>query len=610
MQLELSQPYKSIRNLQSEDLPDFTILIGRNGAGKSQLLQAINDGMVSIPNVSAEEIELYDMNSFRPPNSANANRHANDFGQSTSDAYLQSSLEEFSPIEIAADVFDQFARDFERNSGDRNFLDVLDDLRKEIEDTPDFTVFPSFGRDTGYKKALYEQVFAPLMPVPAGRQNRRTPNPPNNSFDGNQAVLVSMAMKLSRKLPHELGRDDIMRAPYYEGQTITNSLSQVFAAYKVDQFIWAHKRVERQHIRFDELIAEYRTRYQPPWEVLREILSSMRDAVGHEGLFNFDFSDPDGQELDLGNYEQFTFKAEMTNRTTRGRYELDSLSSGEKILMTLCLVSFNQYLGRRPPKLLLLDELDAVLHPSMVAALITTLKTLFVAKGTKVLMTSHSPMTVAALDETDIYRVSRTGVLVNVTQTNKVEAIDELSEGIATADMGLRIAAKDETKVTILTEGNNTRHLRRWVELMFQNDAYVLEGLEKFTNDSQLLAYGRLLGRMVTNTTFVVVWDCDAADKAEALRQELPSSARVIPFAFSRVPENSITHSGIENNYEDAILEPFSINKTDNKSGKLLARELPKERKNDFANHVLEEGKPEYFKHFQALYEIVSNILE
>ena len=173
--------------------------------------------------------------------------------------------------------------------------------------------------------------------------------------------------------------------------------------------MWAHKRIETERIDFAELITEYRTNYPPPWETLREILSAMRDAAGEDGLFNFDFSDPNEHELDLRNYEQFSFKAEMTNRTTGAKYELESLSSGEKVLMALCLASFNQYLGRRPPKLLLLDELDAVLHPSMVAALVRTLKTQFGPQGTKVLMTSHSAITVAALDEVDIFRVARTG---------------------------------------------------------------------------------------------------------------------------------------------------------------------------------------------------------
>ena len=83
-------------------------------------------------------------------------------------------------------------------------------------------------------------------------------------------------------------------------------------------------------------------------------------------------------------------------------------------------------------------------------------------------MTSHSPMTVAALDEDGIFRVVRTDGSVNVSRITKSEAISELSEGLATVDVGLRIAAYDEARVTILTEGHNAKHLKRWVELNFR----------------------------------------------------------------------------------------------------------------------------------------------
>ena len=53
-------------------------------------------------------------------------------------------------------------------------------------------------------------------------------------------------MKQNGKLPHELSRDDIMGASHYEGDTLANTVSAVFAAYKVDQFIWAHKRIETE----------------------------------------------------------------------------------------------------------------------------------------------------------------------------------------------------------------------------------------------------------------------------------------------------------------------------------------------------------------------------
>ena len=608
MRIELKQSYKSIETLATDELPDFAILMGRNGAGKTQLLDSLKEGLAVIPGIGLDEIELYNMDSFRSPNAGAANRNANQFARATADAFLLSPPGGRAPAEIAAAIFEQCAGDIERDSSVEAREEFERNLRDEIRQVPDFTVFAARDRESPYKMALYEQVLAPRTPQTTGRQSGRSSNQSNNGFNGNQAALLSAAMKLTSKLPHELTHDDIMRAWHYEGNTLSNSVSAVFATYKVEQFIWAHKRVETEHVCYSELVTEYRTNHPPPWETLREILFAMRDAAGDDGLFNFDFSDPNDYKLHMGNYEQFSFKAEMTNRTSGDQYELDSLSSGERVLMALCLASFNQYLGRRPPKLLLLDELDAVLHPSMIAALVRTLKTLFAPQGTKVLMTSHSAMTVAALDEADIFRVVRTGSSVKVSRTTKSEAINELSEGLATVDMGLRIAAYDEAKVTILTEGHNAKHLKRWAELNFPKDVYVFEELEQHRNDSQLLMYGRLLGRMYTNTHFVIVWDCDAAEKAQTLLGELPTTAKVTPFSFAKRQENTITQRGIENNYEEYILEPFSFEKL-GYGGKSLGREFLTSHKTEFANHVLQKGKPEYFIHFQDLHDAVSRIL-
>ena len=194
---------------------------------------------------------------------------------------------------------------------------------------------------------------------------------------------------------------------------------------------------------FRDLVAEYRAKYPPPWETLRAILSEMRDAAGDDGLFDFDFSDPGDHPLTMGSYEQYSFKAEMTNRTSGAEYELDSLSLGRKGSHGALSHVFNHSLGRRRPRLLLLDELDAVLHPSMVAALVATLQSLFVDHGTKVLMTSHSAITVALLDDNDVFRVVRSNGHVSVSRATKSEAIGELSEGLATVDAGLLIAVSD-----------------------------------------------------------------------------------------------------------------------------------------------------------------------
>ena len=605
MRIELRQQHKSIATLITEDLPDFAVLIGRNGAGKTQLLEALGEGRAVIPGISVNEIEKYDMVSFSPPRGSRPDRQSNQLAQVTSDAYMLSQSGGRPPIKTASIIFDQFVSGIARNSGAQAREDFVRSLRAEIRQMPDFTVFAANDQKSPYKKALYEQVLTLLN----RSQDRRSSNQSRNSFNGNPAALVSAAMKVTGKLPHELTHDDIMRASHYEGETISNSVSAVFTAYKIDQYFNAHRRFETESGSFSEFITEYRTKNPPPWDSLREILSEMRDAAGEDGLFDFDFSDPDDHELSISNYERFSFTSVMKNRTTNAQYDLESLSSGEKVLMALCLVSFNQYLGRHRPKLLLLDELDALLHPSMVTALVRTLKTLFVERGAKVLMTSHSAMTVAALEEADIFRVVRTGGRVEISRTTKSEAINELSEGLATVDVGLKIAAYDEAKVTILTEGKNTKHLKRWVELNFPEDVHVFEGLERYTSDHELFLYGQLLGMVNTNTHFVVVWDCDAADKAEALRRELSIGAKVTPYAFVKRPDNTIAQRGIENNYDKEILEPYST-KTTRSDGTLLSRGFENSRKTEFANHVLREGTPQYFTNFQDLYDTVSGILE
>ena len=610
MRIELGGRYMSIAKLDSEELPDFAVLIGRNGAGKTQLLDAIKKGAVTIPGIGADDIEKYDMVAFGSPNTGEGNRHFNQFAQMTADAYLLSPSNGQPPIETAAAIFDQFASEVEREYGSQSRNEFERALREEIRRLPDFAVFGSSKQESSYNKTLYEQVLAPLNPGNTGRQITRTSGQPRISFFGNQAALLSTAMKLADSLPHELTYDDIMRASHFEGETLSNSISAVFAIYKVNQYTWVHTRMEQDGTRFEELINEYRTKNPPPWKTLREILSKMRYAAGKDGLFDFDFSDPDGYKLHMGNYEQFSFKAQMTNRTTGAQYELNSLSSGEQILMALCLASFNQNLGRRRPKLLLLDELDAMLHPSMVTALVTALKDLFVSQGTKVMMTSHSPITVAALDESDIFRVVRNGGRVEITGTTKSEAISELSEGLATVDVGLKIAASDGAAVTILTEGNNAKHLIRWVNVMgLSKEVHVFEELVEHTSAGELRMYGRLLGRMNTNTHFIVVWDCDAAGEAEGLRQELRGTTNVTPFAFTRRPENTIARRGIENNYDEDFLKPFSIKKMDD-NDMLLGRFLPKDRKSKFASHVFREGTPEYFTHFQDLHDAVRRVLD
>ena len=609
MKISLENPYKSIATLTVDELPDFAVLVGRNGTGKTHLLSALKKGYAMVRGIRGEAIELYDMLSFSPPNrNVVTTRESNQLATTTADAYL-SPRKGQAPIDVAKGIFNKMTDDIERTSGCEERENFVHGLRKDIRTAQDFTTFPPPGdRSVPYKMALYKQVMSSFDK--GNRSVRHSSDEPTYSFHGNGAALLAAAMKIADKLPHELTRDDIRNAAFYEGHTLSNVIGDVFVTYKVDQFTWAlRKHFEAESSTFSKRLIEYGAAHTPPWDVLRDVLSAMRQAAGDDGLFDFDFSDPASVELNLDNYKDFKFATTMTNRTSGAQYDLASLSSGETILMTLCLASFNQRLGRRRPALLLLDEVDAVLHPTMVRALVTTLKSLYVQQGTPVLMTSHSPMTVAAIDEREIFCVARSDRHVKISITTKTQAIEELSEGLATVDTGLRIMASDGAKVTVLSEGNNARHLKKWVqEFDLADEVHVFDQLTKYTGAGQLLMYGRLLAKVDSNTHFVIVWDCDARKFAETLRSELPKGAKLTPFAFKCRTDNQITRKGIENNYDEDILRRFAIRKLDSKD-KLRGYEFDDSLKTKFADHVYEHGTRLYFKHFEGLHTLVLNVL-
>ena len=596
MRLTLARPHKSVLGLDPVELPDFAVLIGRNGVGKTHLLEALKEGAAVASDIPASEVEMYDFATFSPGNSASVSYPGVGFAASTADAYFTPQANGKSRLALAKEIYDDTLGSIP--PGQRHDFDV--ELRRLIAGMADFSIFPKVRAPTHlaeYTVRILDLVLGPMRQRQQRQQQRGT-------CGNDPAVLVSLAMKLAGKAPHEVNREDIVRASHYEGGTISNTISQVFTGYKVDAYLWAHKELEKSAgDTYDDLIATYQRDNPPPWNSLRKALDEMRDAAGDQGLFDFAFSDPADLSLSLSDFQEFTFQAKMTNRTTGAGYDLAALSSGEKVLMTLVLSVFNQHLGRRRPGLLLLDELDAMLHPSMVAALVSILKTWFVARGTKVLLTSHSPVTAAMVEDNEIFRITRKDGNVRASPATPAEGVDELSEGLATIDTGLRILAHDQAEVTILTEGHNARHLKRWAKLNFPEDVRVFEGLAARSGDSQLVAYGSFLARANANTHFLIVWDCDATGKCAQLEKHLTATSKVTAFAFSQRP-NAIAPKGIENLYEEDLLKRYAI-----RVGGENGKEGYRIDKMGLANYIYQHGDEEKFTHFGDLSEAVLSIL-
>lgn len=157
---------------------------------------------------------------------------------------------------------------------------------------------------------------------------------------------------------------------------------------------------------------------EPPWDLMNKVLD---ESIG--GKFRFRIPDKDSFAYD--------YYATLEEVSTARPVVANDLSAGEQTLMWMALIIFNMLYskssGQLPPKLLLLDEPDVFLHPKMAKNLYLLLEAVVSTFDTVVVITTHSPTTVAlASDEASIVTMSD-GVL-NI--ADKDYAIAKLLDGL------------------------------------------------------------------------------------------------------------------------------------------------------------------------------------
>lgn len=204
------------------------------------------------------------------------------------------------------------------------------------------------------------------------------------------------------------------------------SVAEVFLSYHQrknandrDQWLFAAKgRTDVAPLSDEEFLDIYGA---PPWVLLN-------DALKVTGL-SYEFIPPQGTEDELPYEPLLVYLPEST------KVRVDQLSSGERTLLAVALSLYTgTSLGEvtQLPLVLLLDEVDASLHPSMVESLLRVVEQIFVKQhGVKVIMTTHSPSTVALAPEEALY-VMRRGPSPRLLKATRDEALTSLTVGLPT----------------------------------------------------------------------------------------------------------------------------------------------------------------------------------
>lgn len=344
-QVELDRPFQSFASsISSSDLNGFTVLTGRNGAGKTQLLRLLDgksyrspvpegrtEVQIGAESVSRDEIVLLSHWEMPSAPQASMNELMNVSQQVTSvvNSLLQGQ---------------RITRDQYPNFSNRQ----LSELRELVE------TLRQKGIDGHARPADIDRDILPLLP---------------SDFDSHSAEIVN---------------ERIARIVY---STYFGALDERRVVSEADDPIKA----------FNDLCIDFELdfRLAPFTTARRPYIPILHD--GQNGLVDW-----------------------------------SELSAGEMVLFRIITwIFYYKQKNTLYPKLLLLDEPDAHLSPKMIRKFIDSIQDVLVEQmGINVVMTTHSPNTVALTDDASLYELTKSGSTHAIRKISKQEALQTFSEGL------------------------------------------------------------------------------------------------------------------------------------------------------------------------------------
>lgn len=337
MQIRIYKIHKSIIPPSEFELPNFSVLTGKNGSGKTHLLEAIADptkSKVYLNEKLVTNIRYIGFNALNP-----------------------NIQETFDPLSISHYI--------------KNAWNYYNNARQSY----------LVNQATNYDINTFLGYIS----------------------DENTKIFVKIIIKETKKTLLQLNEDDFNNnfdiSLIQQNDFFTSQFSLIFKNY---QKIQEENRINEyyEHKRYPTLkpsISEkdFEIKYGiPPWDFVNNILAEMN--------IPYKVNSPIGTHIN----SSFNFK--LIDREKGFEISSNDLSTGEKTLMSLALGIYNSGSNLVKPEVLLLDEPDAGLHPSMSKKMIEVLnKNIVVDSKIPTIISTHSPTTIIASEGISIYQMVR-----------------------------------------------------------------------------------------------------------------------------------------------------------------------------------------------------------
>lgn len=573
MKVKFKEKYLSIDEFNDIELLDFTILTGVNGSGKSHFLQAIEQAKVEIEGISLPEIVHFNYDNFRLENESRFNAY-------------QFTTEKDQAWELFEKRIKNNAISWRNDLGE-DYLKI-----QQLASAKNKSIWDLYKRDfiddntgTHEKLTKYRQRFGNLF-----RNDRHLQN-------NQQAKAVFVLIK---QLAYSI--DEITKEDFYDLYKPFDFKND-FLPLQLGKIIWDYyvKFNQNQTNEFQnnkhgknypvltekDFIRKYGDK---PWDLVNKILYIF-DSLDYR------INSPES----LSPFDSYQLKLVHTKRDGL-EIDFNALSSGERVLMALVASVYKASVDRHFPSLLLLDEIDTPLHPSMIQNMFDVINDIFLSRGVKVILVTHSPTTVALAPDDAVYVMKKEGK-DRIVKSNKSIALSILTEGFATLDEGIKIFDQISRKLlTVIIEGHNTDYIRKAMDY-FGSDinasVEIMIGIESRSSKEQLKVLYEFFKRVPHNNKIVFVWDSDMA-------ANLISENNTIPYVFEKNDRNTKVTNGIENLFDEQLFSnEFYIEKPKSDGGYHISLDKKK-----FKDYILTNGTNRDFKNFEPLVKFLKNLVD
>jgi predicted ATP-dependent endonuclease of OLD family len=494
MKLKYKQDYLSIEKFNDIELADFTVLTGVNGSGKSHLLQAIDQKKVIIEGNENSNIVLFNYETFKLENESSFN--AQTISQEREQAW---------------NFFTQNGGGNIKNSIQswKNNLGANYEVTTSLCKTKNKNLFSLSKKDIS-DDAIFDQL-------KSYRQNIKNHFKNNNNLKDNQQAhaILTLIKKLSFSLD-EIEKEDFLKLykPFhFKNDFLPQQLGKIiwdyYIRYDRNQYNEYENNTKGKNypvLSDSDFIKIYGDK---PWEVINNILSSF-DSLKYK------INSPEGTDC----YSSFQLKLIHANKDLEIGFE--HLSSGERTLMALVASIYKSSSDNHFPDILLLDEIDASLHPSMMRNLLSVINDIFIEKNVKVILVTHSPSTIALAPEKSIFVMNENGGN-RIEKSSKENALEILTDGFASlspeeSNLGISYNISKSDVPILFTEGitdkiiletawkklNKTRDMPFYVQDSF--DASFLGNLFRRGDDNQEGIF-----EVYSDKKFIALFDFDFA---------------------------------------------------------------------------------------------------